>query len=171
MPSDERKLTIKSGTVKSKLMKRKMKKLKPIPKKTLTINLCKYGQSGLLRNGSTFLNTSDIPQQSFGLTDDIMHITKDSTSQSHSDIQGSDSDSEKTAAAAALLWIKQLLGRNLIEHLVPLDDAFGKELRAWEECSGSLTGAGPRSLSYILIWNFHNATLLLFRDVILCCAM
>ena len=141
--TDKRKLKIECGTVKNKLIK--TKELKPIPKKTLKTNLCKYGQSCLLSDSSTFLNTSDVPQYLMGLTNDIMCITNNSTSQSHSDNQ--DSDSAK-AAAAALLWIKQLLGRNLPEHLVPLDDAFGKELRAWEECSGSLTGAGPGSLSY-----------------------
>ena len=137
--TDKRKLKIKSGTAENKLTKRKMEKLKSIPKKTFSTNLSKYGQSGLLSDGSTFLNTSDIPQKSIRSTNKIIHNMNNSTS--HSDIQ----ESEKTAAA--LLWIKQLLGRNLPEHLVPLDDAFGKELRAWEECSGSLIGAGPRSLS------------------------
>lgn len=139
--SGRRKDTIKSERANNGFIKRKAKKSISIPEVTPSNNLCDYGQSCLLTGELIPCNISNTPQQLSESMGTLQHKMNHSLH--------NDSEDEEEEKAAAVLWVKQLLGK--YERLVPLHEAFGKELRVWEECAGALVGAGPKSVTLILV--------------------
>jgi hypothetical protein len=125
-----RKLGSVSEKAKHGFINRKAKKSISIPELTLSNNLCEYGQSCLLTDGLISSNFSNYQHQLNESMGNLQHKMNYS-------LHNESEDEEK---AVAMLWVKQLLGK--YERLVPLDEAFGKELREWEECAGALVGAG-----------------------------
>ena len=131
--SGRRKLLTKSEKKKHELSTRKAKKSISIPGLALSNNLCGYGRSCLLTGGLITRNSSNAPQQ---LSESMGTLRHNMNYSLHNDFED-----EEEEEAVAKLWVKQLLGK--YERLVPLNEAFGKELRVWEECAGALVGAGP----------------------------
>jgi hypothetical protein len=136
--SGRRKVENKSKKTKHGFFERKEKKSISIPELTLSNNLCEYGQSCLLTDGLISSNFSNYKHQ---LNESMGTLQRTMNYSLHN-------DSEDEEKAAAILWVRQLLGK--YERLVPLNEAFGKELNVWEECAGDLVGAGPRSVPLIL---------------------
>ena len=125
-----RKSVSKSEKAEHGFINRKAKKSISIPDLTLTNDLCEYGQSCLLTDGLISNNFSNYQHQ----LNESMGTLQHKINYSLHDDSG---DEEK---AAAMLWVKQLLGK--YERLAPLDEAFGEELKVWEVCAGALVGAG-----------------------------
>lgn len=129
--SGRQKLVTKSEKIEHGFITKKAKKSISIPELTLSNNLCEYGQSCLLTDGLISRNFSNYQHQLNESMGPLQHKMNYSLQ----------NDSKNEEKAAAMLWVKQLLGK--YERLAPLDEAFGKELKVWEECAGDLVGAGP----------------------------